>query len=97
MIAPLAKLPSELRPIIAAFWMQRKFFDAIVSLAESLPGSAVQLAATGDYDDLPSVVLSASSSSPSQMKGREALARLSFHGKHIVNADEPLAQHSCQI
>jgi hypothetical protein len=26
MIAPLAKLPSELRPIIAAFWTQPKFF-----------------------------------------------------------------------
>jgi hypothetical protein len=55
------------------------------------------VAATGDYDDIPSVVLSVRSSSPSQMKGREALARLSFHGKHMVNAHEPLAQHSCQI
>ena len=80
MIAPLAKLPSELRPIIAAFWTQPKFFDAIVSQAESLPRSAAQVSATGDYDDVPSVVLSASSSSPSQMKGREALARLSFQG-----------------
>jgi hypothetical protein len=68
MIAPLAKLPSELRPIIAAFWTHPKFFDAIVSQAESLPRSAAQVAATGDYDDVPSVVLSASSSSPSQMK-----------------------------
>jgi hypothetical protein len=97
MIAPLAKLPWALRPIIAAFWTQPKFFDAIVSQAESLPRSAAQVVATSDYDDVPSVVLSASSSSPSQMKGREALARLSFHGKHIVNADEPLAQHSSQI
>ncbi len=80
MIALLAKLPSELRPIIAAFWTQPKFFDAIVSQAESLPRSAAQVSATGDYDDVPSVVLSASSSSPSQMKGREALARLSFQG-----------------
>ena len=81
----------------AAFWTQPKFFDAMVSQAESLPRSAAQVAATGDYDDVPSVVLSASSSSPSEMKGREALARLSFHGKHIINAHEPSAQHSCQI
>ncbi len=67
MIAPLAKLPSERRPIIAAFWTQPKFFDAIVSQAESLPRSAAQVAATGDYSDIPLVVLSASSSSPSQM------------------------------
>jgi len=67
MIAPLAKLPSELRSIIAAFWTQPKFYNAIVSQAESLPRSAAQVAATGNYDDVPSVVLSASSSSPSQM------------------------------
>jgi len=30
MIAPLAKLPAELRPTIAALWTQPKFFDAIV-------------------------------------------------------------------
>ena len=84
MIAPLAKLPSELGPIIATFWTQPKFFDAIVSQAESLPQSAVQVAATGDYGDIPLVVLSASSSSPSQMKGHKALAHLSPQGKHIV-------------
>ena len=84
MIAPLAKLPSELHPIIAALWTQPKFFDAIVSQAEALPQSAAQVAATGDYSDIPLVVLSASSSSPSQLKGHEALARLSSQGKHIV-------------
>src|SRR5258708_36248732 len=84
MIAPLAKLPSELRPIIAALWTQPKFFDAIVSQAEALPQSAAQVAATGDYSDIPLVVLSASSSSPSQMKGHEVLAHLSSQGKHIV-------------
>jgi len=84
MIAPLAKLPSELRPIIGALWTQPKFFDAIVSQAEALPQSAAQVAATGDYSDIPLVVLSASSSSPSQMKGHEALAHLSSQGKHIV-------------
>jgi pimeloyl-ACP methyl ester carboxylesterase len=84
MIAPMAKLPSELRPIIAALWTQPKFFDAIASQAEALPQSAAQVAATGDYSDIPLVVLSASSSSPSQMKGHEALAHLSSQGKHIV-------------
>jgi pimeloyl-ACP methyl ester carboxylesterase len=84
MIAPLAKLPSELRPIIAALWTQPKFFEAIVSQAEALPQSAAQVAATRDYSDIPLVMLSASSSSPSQMKRHEALAHLSSQGKHIV-------------
>ena len=83
-IAPLGKLPLELRPIIAALWTQPKFFDAIASQAESLPQSAAQVAATGDYGDIPLVVLSASSSSPSDIKGHEALAHLSSQGKHVV-------------
>jgi pimeloyl-ACP methyl ester carboxylesterase len=84
MIAPLAMLPLELRPIIAAFWTQPKFFEAMVRQAESLPRSAAQVSAAGDYGDIPLVVLSASSSSPSQTKGHEALAHLSSQGKHIV-------------
>ena len=84
MIAPVVKLPSELRPIIAAFWTQPKFFDAIVSQAESLPRSAAQVAATGDYGDMPLVVLSASDSCPTGAKENEDLTRLSSQGKHIV-------------
>src|ERR1700740_1069364 len=84
MIAPLAKLPTELRPIVAALWTQPKFFDAIVGQAEALPQSAAQVAATGDYGDIPLVVLSANSASPSQMKEHGSLARLSSQGKHVV-------------
>ena len=84
MIAPLAKLPLELRPIIAALWTQPKFFDAIVGQAEALPQSAAQVAATGDYGNIPLVVLSANSSSLSQMKEHESLAHLSSRGKHVV-------------
>jgi pimeloyl-ACP methyl ester carboxylesterase len=84
MIAPLAKLPLELRPIVAALWTQPKFFDAIVGQAEALPQSAAQVAANGDYGDIPLVVLSANSSSPSQMKEHESLAQLSSQGKHVV-------------
>ena len=78
MIAPLAKLPMELRPIVAALWTQPKFFDAIVGQAEALPQSAAQVAATGDYGDIPLVVLSANSASPSQMKEHESW-RTCFH------------------
>ena len=35
MIAPLWKLPSELRPIVAAFWTQPKFFNAIARATDS--------------------------------------------------------------
>jgi pimeloyl-ACP methyl ester carboxylesterase len=84
MIAPAAKLPAELRPIVAAFWTQPKFFAAVASQAESLPQSAAQISATGQYGDMPLVVLSASDLSPSRFEDHEALTRLSSRGKHIV-------------
>ncbi len=84
LIAPVTKLPSELRSIVAWFWTQPKFFNAIASQAESLPRSAAQIAATGDYGAVPLVVLSAGSPSPSRRGDCEALARLSSQGKHIV-------------
>ena len=84
MIAPLAKLPVKLRPVVAALWAQPKFFDAIVGQAEALPQSAAQVAATGDYGDIPLVVLSANSASPSQMKEHESLAHLSSQGRHVI-------------
>jgi len=84
MIAPLWKLPSELRPIVAAFWTRPKFFGAIASQAESLPRSAAEVAATGNHGDLPLVVLSASDSDGSVLSAHEALAHLSSQGKHIV-------------
>ena len=84
MIAPLAKLPTELRPIVAALWTQPKFFDAIVGQAEALPQSAAQVAATGDYGDIPLIVLSANSSSASQVEEHESLAHLSSQGRHVI-------------
>ena len=48
------------------------FFDAIVGQAEAVPQSAAQVAATGDYGDIPLVVLSANSASPPQMKEHES-------------------------
>jgi hypothetical protein len=67
-----------------ALWTQPKFFDAIVGQAEALPQSSAQLAATGDYGDIPLVVLSANSASPSQMKEHESLAHLSSQGRHVI-------------
>ena len=55
-----------------------------VDVEKSASQSAAQVAATGDYGDIPLVVLSANSASPSQMKEHESLAHLSSQGKHVV-------------
>jgi len=84
LLAPLKKLPSELWPILRAIWVQPKFFEALASEMECLPESAAQVAATGDYGDVPLVVLSAGNPTTAQMMEHEAVARLSSNGKLIV-------------
>lgn len=84
MLAPVEKLPSELRPVLRVFWTQPKFFDALASQVESLPESAAQVAATGDYGNLPLVILSASNPSPTRIRDEAGVACLSSNGKHIV-------------
>lgn len=84
LITPLSKLPAELQPIVKSFWTQPKFFEAVASQIESLPESATQVAATGSYDDLPLVVLSASNPSSTRELEQKAMARLSSDGKYIV-------------
>jgi pimeloyl-ACP methyl ester carboxylesterase len=84
--APIGKLPPEQRPMVGAFWKQPKVYQAMAGQVESLPESAAQVAATGDYGDLPLVVLSAEGSPESQRKHGETLARRSSRGKHIVAA-----------
>ena len=47
-------------------------------------GDVVTVAATGDYGDVPLVVLSAGNPTTAQMMEHEAVARLSSNGKLIV-------------
>ena len=83
-LAPVKKLPSELWPILRAIWVQPKFFEALASEIECLPESAAQVAATGDYGDIPLVILSAGNPTAAQTMEQEEVARLSSKGKIIV-------------
>jgi pimeloyl-ACP methyl ester carboxylesterase len=69
-----------------AFSFARTFFsqDFISTLR---PQPAAQVAATGDYGDIPLVVLSAGNPTTAQMTDQEAVARLSSTGKIIVVPD----------
>lgn len=84
MLAPVERLPSELRPVLRVFWTQPKFFDVLASQVEALPESAAQVAATGAFGSLPLVILSASDPSPTRIMDLDSVARLSSNGKHFV-------------
>jgi len=83
-IAPVDRLPAELRPMLRAIWIQPKFFESLASQMECVPETAQQLDACGDYGDLPLIVLSASNPSRERVADQEAVARLSTRGNHVV-------------
>jgi len=87
LVREVQKMPPETWPIVQAHWCQPKSFLGLASYLESLPASASQAAAAGDLPpQVPVTILSASNSTAAQLAEREAMARHSLNGRHIVAA-----------
>jgi pimeloyl-ACP methyl ester carboxylesterase len=89
LLAPVSKLPPEVRAIVGAAWTQPKFFDALGSQIATICDSAaeVQREVPPSYGDLPLTVVSARRSDESRLTADGALAALSTRGRHVL-ADE---------
>jgi pimeloyl-ACP methyl ester carboxylesterase len=89
MLAPVWKLPPELRKPLRHFWTQAKFFEALGSQIESICVSAREtLDASADgYGDLPLVTISSTDPGDYRLRQQDALAGLSTRGRHIVAAN----------
>jgi len=83
-LAPMERLPAEVRPALQTFWTQPKFYEAVASQIECMPESAAQVARTRGYGDLPLAVIAASHPSPARLAEQEEIARLSSNGKCII-------------
>ncbi len=86
LVGEVSKMPPETWPMVRAHWCQVKSFRGLAAYLESLPASAVQANALVEPLNLPVIVLSAASSTAEQLKERDALARRSPHGQHIIAA-----------
>jgi pimeloyl-ACP methyl ester carboxylesterase len=87
LVREVQKMPPETWPIVQAHWCQPKSFLGMASYLESLPASASQACSAGDLPaHLPVTILSASNSSAVQLAEREAMARHSLNGRHIIAA-----------
>jgi pimeloyl-ACP methyl ester carboxylesterase len=85
-LAPVWKLPPEVRRPLARFWTQPKFFEALGSQIESIctsAGEALQAEAEG-YGNLPLVTISSAAPGDYRLRQQEALANRSTRGRHIV-------------
>jgi pimeloyl-ACP methyl ester carboxylesterase len=88
-LAPIWKLPPEVRGTLGAMWTQPKFFAALGSQIQHVCDSAaeVQREATKAYGDLPLIVISAQESAESRLRADAALAELSTRGRHLLAAE----------
>jgi pimeloyl-ACP methyl ester carboxylesterase len=88
-LAPIWKLPPEVRGVLREMWTQPKFFEALGSQIEMIPESAADLMRSGPpaYGNLPLVVISSARSSEKRLQADSALARRSTRGRHMLAAD----------
>ena len=85
-LAPVRKLPPELRPTLAQFWSKPHFFEALGSQIESVCASAGKVleATAGGYGDLPLVTISSTDPGAYRLRQQDAMATLSTRGRHIM-------------
>jgi pimeloyl-ACP methyl ester carboxylesterase len=85
-LAPMWKLPREVRLILAEMWGQPKFFEALGSQIENMSVSAAEVMreTPADYGDLPLVVITASEAAEWRLEADAALASLSTRGQQVL-------------
>jgi pimeloyl-ACP methyl ester carboxylesterase len=84
LVGQVQKMPPEVWPMVQAHWCQPKAFLGMAEYFKSLPASSAEAAALGDLPEIPVSILSAANSTPAQLAERDAIAKQSPRGKHIV-------------
>ncbi len=82
-LAPVHKLPPEVRPMLRWVWTQPKFFEALASQIEMMEMTAREVAALAVYPDVPFVTISATRDEPWYLGRQIGLARRFQQGEHV--------------
>jgi pimeloyl-ACP methyl ester carboxylesterase len=85
-LAPLWKLPPEVRRPLRRFWTKARFYEALGSQIEHIAVSARETldAAPDGYGDLPLVTISSTDPGDYRIRQQDAIARLSTRGRHVI-------------
>lgn len=87
-LAPIWKLPADVRGLLRHMWTQPKFFVALGSQIQSICESAAQVAREAPaHTDIPVIVMTASNAGEARRKADAALAQRSACGRHVLVAD----------
>ena len=83
-VGEVRKMPPETWPLVQAHWCQPKSFLGMAGYLASLPKSSAECAHLGQLCGVPVTVLSAANSKSAELAERDAIARNSPHGRHII-------------
>jgi pimeloyl-ACP methyl ester carboxylesterase len=83
-LAPVTKLPMEVRAVLRWMWTQPRYFEALGSQIEQVSAGAGAIDTAPDYGSLPLITISAATASPERRRLQDALARRSRAGRHIT-------------
>jgi pimeloyl-ACP methyl ester carboxylesterase len=88
LVGEVRKMPPETWPMVRAHWCLPKNFQGLAAYLESLSASSAEAAALHERfastAEIPITVLSAANATPEQLEEREARARRSPRGRHII-------------
>ena len=85
-LAPIWKLPPEVRPVLGQFWTKPRFFQALGSQIESICMSAAEVleATASGFGELPLVTISSTNPGEYRLRQQDRMAALSTRGRHIM-------------
>jgi pimeloyl-ACP methyl ester carboxylesterase len=86
LVGEVGKMPREVWPMVTAHWCLPKSFTGMAAALEALPESSEEAARLTIPESIPLTILSAANSTAAQRVVREALAKRSIRGRHIVAA-----------
>jgi len=88
-LAPIWKLPPELRQVLSQFWTKPRFFEALGSQIGSICESAAQVldATANGFGDLPLITISSTNPGDYRLRQQDRMAALSTRGRHIMAAN----------
>ena len=83
-LAPMTRLPMDVRAALRWMWTQPRYFEALGSQIEHICTSASDIELRPDYGSLPLITISATEITADRRRLQDAFAGRSSRGRHVV-------------
>jgi pimeloyl-ACP methyl ester carboxylesterase len=83
-LAPITRLPIDVRAVLRWMWTQPRYFEALGSQIEHICSGASEIDLEPDYGSRPLITISSTDLPPARRILQDALARRSSQGRHLT-------------